>query len=191
MKLNILIKIFNMIMTYYIHLIIILGRYRDIHLSDMYLVDDITQEILVPVEEVPSFQPTTANKRDFEQAYLPGMANKPAQFKRLHKSDFALTSLLPKKARLASDYERAKVRCVEMLGKSDEDQGNDPRSYILRCVVTDCSPYSLYQALDYYSVEMINKILSEDFNYSDLLVVKSKSNLLLVCEGVLNQLNSI
>ena len=154
----------------------------------MYLLDDITPEMLVPVQDVPSFQPTPANKRDFQQAYLPEMP--PVVYKRPHKSDLALSSqeIIPKKVRTNGKYERAMVRCKEMLGNVGEDQGNE-MSYILRCLDTDCSPLALYQALEYYSAERINQILAEDFKYNDLFVARSKANLLVVCEGVLNKLN--
>ena len=169
------------------------GIYRDIEVSDMYLVEDITARMLVPAEEVPAFQPTSANKKAFQVAYKGVSSSQGPIFKGERKSDFAAgsPSITTKKVRGTPKYQQAKERFKEMMGTAGDEDGHEhgETMYILRCLDTECSEASLYQALSYYSSDLINTILLDDFDYNDEQVHKNKANLLLVCEAVLNRFN--
>jgi len=70
------------------------GTYRNIEISDMYLLEDISEEMLVPADEVPAFQPTAASKRAFKAAYDPDF-NSGFSFRSERKSDFEAGTYLP------------------------------------------------------------------------------------------------
>ena len=67
--------------------------YRNIEISDMYLVEDILDTMLVPPVEVPPFEPTAKNKAAFKVAYqstaTTGSSRSGSIFKAERKSDFA------------------------------------------------------------------------------------------------------
>jgi len=165
------------------------GIYRDIEISDMYLVEDVLDDMLVPPLDVPAFQATPMNKVAFKTAYESlGSPTGKNIFKSERKSDFESGNYKATitKVRKAAKYPVAAAQFKQMMGtEGDEDEYEHGETmYILRCLDTDCSGSSLFGALDYYPSGLINSILHDDFNYRGNEVLPNKENLLLVCEAV-------
>jgi hypothetical protein len=95
------------------------GIYRDIEISDMYLVEDVLDDMLVPPLDVPAFQATPMNKVAFKTAYesLCSPTGKNI-FKSERKSDFESGNYKATitKVRKAAEYPVAEAQFKQMMG---------------------------------------------------------------------------
>jgi hypothetical protein len=165
--------------------------YRDIEITDMYLVEDIFDSMLVQDIDVPPFQATSGVKIKFQNAYQSVTSFGTSAYKSESKYDSLLEAdvVLTKKMREPADYSVAKERFKTMLGNEDNTDDEDNAWYILRVLETTCNSLSLYEALSYYSVSVINNILQDDFGYRGIEVTNKKTKLLTVCDTFLAYYN--
>jgi hypothetical protein len=158
----------------------------------MYLVDDITDDMLVPAHEVPEYMEAIIQP---EASLIFTTPNGKGNFKLERKSDFSTGAYEAsiKKVRKVPEYPIAKEKVKKMLGnEGDADEfENSETMYVLRCLDTDCSSTSLFAGLSHYRSGIINSILNNDFKYyGDQMVTRSKDNLLIVCESFLIAFNA-
>jgi hypothetical protein len=157
----------------------------------MYLLDDISDDMLVPADEVPEYQQAIIQQEGALMSTPKGRGN----FKLERKSDFSPGTYEAsiKKVRKIPEYPIAKGKVTKMLGnEGDADEFQNPETmYVLRCLDTECSSTSLFAGLSHYRFGIINSILQNDFKYhGEQEVTKSKDNLLIVCESFLNAFNT-
>jgi len=158
----------------------------------MYLVEDIVEDMLVPLHEVPPF---VIVEEIVHSASSPMLTPKgKSAFKAERKSDYSTGSYEAsiKKTRKVPEYPAAKMEVTLMIGEDGDPFTFDhiETMYILHCLDTDCSSSSLFAGLTHYPSSLINDILLNDFNYCGDKVLKNKANLLIVCEAVLYYLNN-
>ena len=168
--------------------------YRDFKISCMYLSEDIINDMLVPADEVPPYVEEVAVQSVFSPIFSPKGASS-SNFKSERKSDFSTGAYVAsiKKNRKAPEYPIAHAKFKVMLGaEGDVDEFQHKETlYILRCLDTSCSISSLFAGLDNYTSSLINNILLDDFGYSGVEVVRSKANLIIVCESFLNSYSTL
>jgi len=160
----------------------------------MYLPQDIINDMLVPADEVPPYVEEVAVQSVFSPIFSPKGAST-STFKLERKSDFSTGAYEAsiKKNRKAPEHPIAHAKFKAMLGaEGDVDEFKHKETmYILRCLDTSCSISSLFAGLDNYPSLLINNILKDDFGYSGDEVVRSKANLIIVCESFLNAYSTL
>jgi len=168
--------------------------YRDIKISCMYLPQDIIDDMLVPEDEVPPYVEAVVDKSVFSHMFSP-KGTSTSSFKPERKSDFSTGSYESsiKKIRKAPEHHIAHAKFKAMMGaEGDEDEFfHKETMYILRCLDTSCSVSSLFAGLEHYPSWIINGILKDDFRYRGDEVLRSKQNLILVCESFLNAYSTL
>ena len=107
------------------------------------------------------FQATSENKERFMAAYKSvGCSESSRYMIDRRDSSSANIDVLPKKTRTTENYTTAKERFKVMMGTDgdDDDFEHAETMYILRCLDTSCSVFSLFTALNYYFSHNINSI---------------------------------
>ena len=160
----------------------------------MYLPQDIIKDMLVPEDEVPPYVETVVVQSVFSPMFSPKGAGT-STFKSERKSDFSTGAYEAsiKKNRKTPEHPIAHAKFKAMLGaEGDVDEFQHKETmYILRCLDTSCTISSLFAGLDNYPSWLINDILQDDFCYSGDEVIRSKENLILVCESFLNAYSTL
>ena len=161
----------------------------------MYLPQDILKDMLVPEDVVPPFLEAVAEQSMLSPMFSPKGKSTSTTFRSEKKSDFSTGAYEAsiKKVRKAPEHPIAHEKFKAMLGaEGDVDTFQHKETmYILRCLDTSCTISSLFAGFDNYPSSLINNILQDDFGYSGDEVVRSKENLILVCENFLNAYSSL
>jgi len=160
--------------------------YRDENIGDMFEFMAITDDMVLPSDSVvPAYIPDAQAIAKAKTLFC----GPPAKFKRERASDFVAVEYVgPSKKRTSCNYAQAKVRFKAMQEQDDDSFAYPIESgFIFKSLQADFSAVGLFNALNHYSSIIINRILDADFKFSDVLVCRGKSNLMVVCELLLNK----